>query len=104
MKAIIGFGDALLFITGDYHWSYLEKLKRVEASEHFDSNFKELYKEAAKFRLSAKYQDYLSRDLNLWMKKLKHCIQPVMLLKFERLRLVCPELNWQNYLKRLHFH
>lgn len=97
MKAIIGFGDALLFITGDYHWSYLEKLKRVEASEHFDSNFKELYKEAANFRLIAKYQDYLSRDLNLWMKKLKHSLEPVM-LKFERLRLVCPELNWQNYL------
>ena len=97
MKAIIGFGDSLLFITGNYHWSYLEKLKRFESNEHMDSNFKKLYREAANFRLEARYQGYLQKDLKIWLKEIKQTLEAVM-LEFERLRLRCPELNWQNYL------
>lgn len=53
-KAILGFGDAVLFPAGLYHWSYLEKARRIRAHAPGRA-FRELYETALDFRLAPDY-------------------------------------------------
>ena len=52
-----------LFFLGEYHWSYLERRKRIQKREDISKKFRDLYDEAIKFRLRPNYEDYNSKDL-----------------------------------------
>ena len=96
VKAIIGYGDALLFFLGGYHWSYVERQRRIRQQAGIDEQFRRLYDEAADFRFRPHYADYATRDLVQWMADLRRELGPVH-LRCESLRLNCPELDWAAY-------
>ncbi len=96
MKAIIGYGDALLFFLGDYHWSYEEKLKRILKNPKIPKNFALLYKEAAHFRFEPNYSAYLNQDLKSWTSSIRPQLAEIF-LKCESIRLQTTELNFDNY-------
>lgn len=96
MKAIIGYGDALLYALDDYHWSYREKHSRILKHAQIDLRFKRLYDEALSFRLSPKYPHYLSLDLSAWHRNVVKQLESIH-LKCEATRLQRDDLNWQNY-------
>lgn len=103
MKAIIGYGDALLFFLGDYHWSYSEKRLRMEKRQDVNPAFKALYESAMAFRFSPVYENYLQRDLTQWCVDLKTALEAIH-LQCERLRLQSQDLDWNNYLDRSLHH
>lgn len=96
MKCVIGYGDALLFFLGDYHWSYQEKQKRMQARNDIPPEFKNLYNEAMEFRFLPDYAHYVNRDFSSWLLQLRQRLEPVH-LQCERIRLHQPDLAWQNY-------
>ncbi len=96
MKAIIGYGDALLFSVGKYHWSYVEKQKRMASSTEVAADFRRLYDAACEFRFRPDYSGWLSRDLRAWMQELISALEPVH-LAFEAVRLNHPGLTWEQY-------
>jgi len=96
MKAIIGYGDALLFFLGDYHWSYAEKQKRMRLRPDVAPAFRQVYDEAIEFRFRPDYAAYEDRDLSHWMEDLRHTFAPIHLL-CEQKRLSCEGLNWKTY-------
>ncbi len=91
MKAIIGYGDALLFFSGRYHWSYQEKQRRMASFAEAPELFRAAYDEAIEFRFQPCYDTYLSRDLAAWMHDLLH--------SFERIHMECESqrLNEQGW-------
>jgi len=99
VKGIIGYGDALLFSLGQYHWSYLEKQRRMRASKHVSAEFRALYDRALEFRFSPDYAAYPGEDLRAWSASLLPQLAPVH-LRFEAFRLRMPELDWQGYHER----
>jgi hypothetical protein len=96
MKAIIGYGDALLFFLGAYHWSYVERQKRVAAHADVPEDFRALYDEAAAFRFQPGYDRYASRDLREWMADLRTALEPVHRM-CECRRLGVPAFTWDAY-------
>ena len=96
MKAIIGYGDAMLFFLGDYHWSYVERKRRMEQRHDIPAEFRALYDEAAEFRFRPCYEKYRDRDLKEWLKDLKVILEPLHLFCEEK-RLGVQKLNWNNY-------
>ncbi len=56
-KAIIGLGDYILFYKGLYHWSYIEKSKRINL---LPSEYKEI---ARLYRLACSYRLHDNNDL-----------------------------------------
>ena len=97
MKAIIGLGDALLYFLGRYHFSYVEKLKRIKTHPDIPENLKKLYEKAANFRFQPSYDEYMSVDLLQWQNEIKKQLQQIH-LKCETIRLKNPNLSWDNYL------
>lgn len=81
MKAIIGYGDALLFFSGRYHWSYQEKQRRMTSFSDAPEPFRKAYDDAIEFRFQPRYDAYLGRDLAAWMAEL--------LQSFERIHIEC---------------
>ncbi len=49
-KAIIGYGDALLFSQGDYHWSYTEKDRLMGIQVNLPVTLRSLYSQAIRYR------------------------------------------------------
>ena len=96
MKAIIGYGDALLYFLGRYDWSYAEKQKRMRACKDAPDAFRALYDEAIEFRFQPQYAAYVDRDLPAWMDELRIALAPIHLL-CERKRLRCERLTWETY-------
>jgi len=96
MKAIIGYGDALLFFLGDYHWSYVEKQRRMRARAEVPEAFRALYDEAIEFRFYPAYSTYLERDPAAWMNALRDTFS-LLHLVCESKRLRSKGLNWENY-------
>ena len=96
MKAIIGYGDALLFSKGAYHWSYAEKQTRMASHVEIPAAFRALYNEAIEFRFRPDYAPYLSLDLGQWMRTLITVLEPVH-LACEADRLKAPALTWDAY-------
>lgn len=99
VKGIIGYGDALLFSLGQYHWSYQEKQRRMRASKHVPEAFRSLYDQALEFRFSPDYARYPGEDLRAWSASLPSQLAPVH-LRFEAFRLRDPKLRWQGYHER----
>ncbi|AQS38743.1 hypothetical protein Sps_03616 [Shewanella psychrophila] len=97
MKAIIGYGDALLFSLGKYHWSYAEKQQRMANETSVEPEFKQLYLQAMSFRFSPSYARYQNINLASWNESIITSLQPVH-LRCERLRLNKPDLTWTSYL------
>lgn len=103
MKAIIGYGDALLFFLGDYHWSYVERKRRMQMRHDIDPEFGSLYDEAAEFRLQPNYKAYVGRDLRAWMAGVRTKLEPIH--RFcEEMRLGVQDLDWQDYPKHALAH
>ncbi len=96
MKAVIGYGDALLFFLGDFHWSYLEKRRRMGLQAAVSPEFRALYDEAAGFRFEPRYEPYLERDFVAWMNAVRAALEPVHRL-CEGRRLGRPGLTWSDY-------
>ena len=98
MKAIIGYGDALIFSLGEYHWSYSEKKKRILINDQVSFQFKRLYQEAINFRFNPSYGHYLQIDLQKWQDETCLLLKKVH-LQCESVRLDSPNLTWGNYLE-----
>lgn len=98
MQAIIGYGDAVLYYSGLYHWSYREKYNRISSIEPQFKGFARLYQEAINFIFTPCYDYYLGLDLALWQRKVGHILQAVH-LNCERTRLGVAELQWHDYLE-----
>lgn len=98
MKALIGFGDALLFKMHAYHWSYQEKLKRISQNPQFPVELQNLYAEAARFRFQPDYSKYNALDLKADALKLKKILEPIY-IEFEAWRLNLKSFSWNQYLQ-----
>ncbi|BBM86906.1 hypothetical protein [Candidatus Uabimicrobium amorphum] len=96
VKAIIGYGDALLFFNGAYSWSYCEKQQRMRTQD-VDADFKKLYDDMLEFRFFPQYDKYLQQDLHKWLEELRPQLAKVHLYceekRFRR------KLTWDNYLQ-----
>lgn len=101
VKAVIGYGDALLFFCGAYSWSYAEKQRRMR-TQSVDEQFKKLYDDMLEFRFAPQYDKYLQRDLHKWMEELRPQLAKVHLYCEEK-RLRC-QLTWESYLRRAFAH
>lgn len=95
-KTIIGYGDALLFFLGDYHWSYLEKQRRMQTRPEVPPAFRRLYDRAVEFRFRPAYQDFEGYRLPRWNRTLRESLSAIH-LECERLRLGLPGLTWAGY-------
>jgi hypothetical protein len=96
MKAIIGYGDALLYSLNDYHWSYAEKQKRMRVRKDVGEGFRRTYDQAVEFRFQPDYGAYESTDLMQWMDTLRKDLS-VVHLRCESARLGCEALTWDEY-------
>ena len=96
MKAVIGYGDAMLFFLGRYHWSYLEKQRRMRVLAGVSPEMRALYEEATEFRFAPRYADYVERDLRTWNSTLLETLEPVH-LTCESMRLGRGTLDWAAY-------
>ncbi len=96
IKAIIGYGDALLFFLGDYHFSYVEKQRRMKARNDVPASLKRLYDEAMEFRFAPDYPRFLGRDLAAFGRELRRELAGVH-LTCEQKRLG-ERFDWPGYL------
>jgi hypothetical protein len=97
MKAIIGYGDALLYFNGRYHWSYVEKQDRMRSLVAAPGVFRRLYDMAIDFRFNPNYGRYLDCYLPRWLDDLNAVLADIH-LTCERARLGDPTLQWEHYL------
>lgn len=97
MKAIIGYGDALLYFCDRYHWSYAEKQRRMATTWEAPQAFRSLYEEAIAFRFQPDYARYADRDLIRWRDDLRETLASVH-LQCEETRLRQRALDWSEYL------
>ena len=98
MKAIIGYGDAWLFFRGAYHWSYVEKQRRMRAQADTPQAFRTLYDEAMEFRFEPSYERHADLDLREYMRELRSALEPVH-LQCEGVRLARDIRSWCDYLE-----
>lgn len=99
MKAVAGYGDALLYFLGHFHWSYAEKQRRMASRHDVPSAFRALYDEALEFRFEPRYTTYLKRDLAAWMNELRCRLSPIH-RTCEGLRLGSELPDWAAYPSR----
>lgn len=97
MKAVIGYGDALLFAAGRYHWSYAEKQARMRDLQLASADFRALYDQAVEFRFQPDYAPFASIDLEAWNAVVRAAVQPAH-LAFEAARIGAP-VQWDGYLE-----
>jgi hypothetical protein len=96
MKCVIGYGDALLFFSGAYDWSYQERQRRMRECKNADDGFRRTYDEAMEFRFQPNYSAFLGRDFTQWATDLRDQLAPIHLL-CESQRLSSPSLSWDSY-------
>ncbi|MBN8471337.1 hypothetical protein JYJ95_32945 [Corallococcus exiguus] len=98
-KAIIGYGDALLYFLGAYDWSYAEKRRRMALRHDVPAAFRKLYDEASAFRLEPDYARFAPCELGPWMDEGRARLAEVH-LTCEAARLSVPGLRWSGYAER----
>lgn len=98
MKAIIGYGDALLYFNGRYHWSYREKYRRILQLGSAHQPLVRLYQDAINFRFTPRYDHYLKLDVRAWQGQVLRVLEHVH-LACERTRLNNQSLTWDAYLR-----
>lgn len=93
-KAVIGYGDALLYSRGAYDWSYAEKQRRMRLLVDVEPTFRELYDVAAeqRFRPSSSIPDCLDD-----IERVRQACESVH-REFESRRLGLPTVKWDSYL------
>lgn len=96
MKAIIGYGDALLYFLGEYDWSYAERQRRMRGCKEVPGEFRDLYEEAIEFRFRPDYARYMDQDLSSWTALLRKSLEPIHQF-CEGKRLGITNLNWVSY-------
>jgi hypothetical protein len=98
MKAIIGYGDALLWSRNNYHWSYREKARRMARSSHVGPDYRSLYAKAIEFRHLPSYR-LLEAGWQRWVsdtcRSLEHAHR-----RFAK-ELLGSNVEWSNYPQRL---
>ncbi|MCP3137427.1 hypothetical protein [Pyxidicoccus xibeiensis] len=102
-KAIIGYGDALLYFLGAYDWSYAEKRRRMVWQRDVPDGFRQLYDEASAFRLEPDYTRFAPRELGPWMDEVRTRLADVH-LACEAARLSVAGLKWSGYVDRALTH
>jgi hypothetical protein len=100
IKAIIGYGDALLYFLGDYNWSYQEKGRRMEKRTDVNEEFKKIYLDALDFRFAPRYAEYENKDPLRWLDETLRLCEQVH-LECERIRLKDEKLVWETHLSPL---
>ncbi len=100
MKAVVGYGDAILYFYNMYHWSYREKRMRMKELLKVPVKFKKIYDDAMEFRFRPEYPDLENMDLTRWNEHLISLLEPVH-RTCEASRLNLDYLNWDAFL--LHF-
>jgi hypothetical protein len=98
-KAIIGYGDALLFFRGRYHWSYVEKQRRMAEQQDVPEGFRRLYDEATAFRFEPDYERLAARELVPWLGEVRERLADIHLV-CEATRMARPGLQWDDYFER----
>lgn len=97
VKAILGYGDALLYFLGAYHWSYRERAHRMSARTDVAPDFIELYENAIEFRFSPNYAIFDGKGEVEWLDGIRMAVE-VVHLRVESQRLGVRDLTWDNYL------
>ncbi len=97
-KAVIGYGDALLFFLGDYHWSYVEKARRMKRRTDVPEAFRKAYADAMDFRFQPDYEAHMQREFDRWLQDAMALCQNVH-LECERRRLGLADLQWRDYMR-----
>jgi hypothetical protein len=96
VKAILGYGDALLYWRGAYHWSYAERQRRMAARRDVGAEFRALYDWAMEFRFRPDYTGWEGRDLPAWLDEVRQAVEPVH-LQVEGRRCGVEGLTWEQY-------
>lgn len=96
MKAVIGYGDALLFAHGLYHWSYVERQQRMRALSAAAVGMRALYDQAADFRFRPDYAAHWDRDLAAWCAEVRVTLEGVHRV-VEAHRLGVADLTWPEH-------
>jgi len=96
IKAIIGYGDALLYYHGNYHYSYVEKKLRMAQDNNVDESFKKLYDDAMAFRFEPNYDKYLQLDLIDFQNDVKEILKKIH-LSCEAMSLQNKDIKWRGY-------
>lgn len=97
IKAIIGYGDALLYFHDAYHWSYAQKQSNMSELAGVSETVKKLYADALLFRFQPDYETYLRKDLHQWNDELIVTLGNIH-LQCEQINLSQSNLHWENYL------
>lgn len=98
IKAIIGYGDALLYYHGAYHYSYVQKQKNMILLADVDAEFKQMYDDAMSFRFEPDYEKYMQEDLITFQEKVKLKLQQIH-LQCESFAVRKQSINWKYYLE-----
>jgi len=96
VKAIIGYGDALLYYNGNYHYSYVEKQRRMSNLTHIDQEFRKMYDDAMSFRFEPNYDKYLSTDIIKFQEEVKQTLKKIH-FQCEAMALKYRHIKWPLY-------
>lgn len=96
VKAILGYGDSLLYWRGVYHWSYAERQRRMACRLDVGADFRSLYNWAMEFRFMPDYSGWEQRDIRAWLDDVRRAVEPVH-LEVEGRRCEVDKLNWKDY-------
>lgn len=95
VKAVIGYGDALLFFLGAYHWSYRTRQERMSKRTDVSAPFRTLYDQAMEFRFEPDYREFAFKHPHF--EEVARAGVEAVHLRVERLRLASPNLTWKTY-------
>lgn len=106
MKAIIGYGDALLFAQNDYHWSYVKKDQIMGGHLHFPVPLRNLYTQAIQYRFHPQntrwqalgLENLRVETLDQWQQELLHYFA-TWHLDYENWRMQKTRDNWDFYIE-----
>lgn len=98
MKAVLGYGDALLYFLDQYHWSYVERRARMQRRRDVPASFRALYDEAMAFRFQPDPGLHAGVDLAAWNRDIVDRLRPVHLV-CEAARLGIADLSWDRYIE-----
>jgi len=96
VKAVIGYGDAILYLHHKYHWSYTVKKEQMLSISRIYPLYSKIYIKAIDFRFNPDYSRIIDKDLRLLTKFIIRSVEKIH-LTFERTITNDPHLQWDNY-------
>ena len=100
VKSIIGYGDALLFLHGKYHWSYKRKKELMWSMKPAYPAFARLYDYAVNFRFNPNYERLIHSDLKMIQRFIVRNVEKVH-LQFEQSISSTEDMTWEIYFKKI---